>query len=521
MAAMIVAVGAAQAPAQCTEQQKLTASDREAGDMFGVSVSVSGDTAVVGAFADDCAAGIRCGSAYVFRFDGTSWVEEQKLTASDASARDHFGISVSVSGDTAVVGAYGDDCAAGTACGSAYVYRFDGTTWVEEQKLTASDAAGQAFFGFSVSVSGDIVVVGAEADNCAAGFGCGSAYVFRFNGTSWVEEQKLTASDAAQLDQFGFSVSVTDHTVVVGAFLDGGVGIAFGSAYVFRFNGTSWVEEQKLPASDEAARDGFGFSVSVSGDTVVVGAIGNACSAGDSCGAAAYVFRFNGSSWDEEQELTAFGVAAGDGFGGSVSVSGHRIVVGASTIGAAYVYRFNGTIWVEGQKLAASEVAAGARFGFRVSLSGDKVVIGASQDNCASGDDCGSAYVFRCEPICGDENVNQGEECDGTNDAACPGACLNNCTCGAFCGDGVCDSGEDACFCSADCGLPPSSELPGSTCSDGLDNDCDGVIDSDDPDCAVPPIPTISAWGMIVVTLLLLVTGKIVFRKTMHVSGSA
>ncbi len=468
LVAMSVIMGAAQAPAQCTEQQKLTASKPDSELRYRISVSVSGDTAVVGAFRDGC-----CGSAYVFHFDGVSWVEAQRLTASDAAARAFFGYSVSVSGDTAVVGARNADCAAGFRCGSAYVFRFNGTSWVQEQKLTASDAAAQALFGFSVSVSGDTVAVGAEADNCVAGFACGSAYVFRFDGVSWVEEQKLTASDAAQLDQFGFSVSVSGETAVIGALLDAcDTGTRCGSAYVFRFNGTSWVEEQKLTASDVAAGDGFGGSVSLIGNTVVVGASGNDCSAGDNCGSA-YVFRFNGSSWDEEQKLTA------------------------------------------------SDVAAGDRFGFPVSLSGDTVVIGAYRDSCAPGGDCRAAYVFRCEPICGDENVNPGEECDGMNDAACPGACLSDCTCGAFCGDGVCDPGEGMCSCSADCGLPPSSELTGSTCTDGLDNDCDGVIDSDDPDCAAPPIPTISAWGMIAVTLLLLAIGKIVFRKAVKVSASA
>ena len=217
--ALVVGMGAAQALAQCTEQQKLTASDAAGGDEFGVSVSVSGDTAVVGARTDDCTADIgnNCGAAYVFRFNGTSWVEQQKLTASDAGEGYQFGVSVSVSGDTAMVGAEFDDCTAGIRCGSAYVFRFNGTSWVEEQKLTASDAEADDRFGSPVAVSGDTALMGARRGFVAAGSTSGSAYVFRFNGSSWVEEQKLTASDAGQGDHFGDSVTVSGDTAVVGA----------------------------------------------------------------------------------------------------------------------------------------------------------------------------------------------------------------------------------------------------------------------------------------------------------------
>ena len=256
LAAMIVVTGTVPALAQCTEQQKLTADDAGANYRFGKSVSVSGQTVVVGSPFDSCGTGVSCGAAYVYRLNGTSWVAEQKLTASDATVEDHFGGSVSVSGETIVVGAAQDDCAAGVNCGSTYVFRFNGTSWVEEQKLTASDAAWQAWFGVSVTVGGDTVVVGADTISCAAGFACGAAYVFRFNGTSWVEEEKLTASDAAPFDQFGNSVSVTRNTVVVGAYLDActTIGTRCGSAYVFTFNGTSWPRRRRRSASARRSR---------------------------------------------------------------------------------------------------------------------------------------------------------------------------------------------------------------------------------------------------------------------------
>ena len=166
---------------------------------------MSGDTIVVGAENRSCAAGIYCGSAYVFRFDGTSWVEEQVLTASDANDSDAFGHSVSVSGDTIVVGTTQHDCAAGgNRCGATYVFRFDGNSWVEEQTLSESDASVKDLRGQSVSVSRETIAVGAMWDDCEAGDWCGSVFVYRLKGASWVAEQKLTASGARQDDFFGF-----------------------------------------------------------------------------------------------------------------------------------------------------------------------------------------------------------------------------------------------------------------------------------------------------------------------------
>ena len=390
--------------AQCEEQQKLTATDEAERRFFGGSVSVSGNTALVGKNSDDCMTGRpNCGAAYVFRFNGTDWVEVQKLTASDASANDYFGHPVAVSGNSAVVGARGDN-SAGADSGSAYVFRFNGTYWVEEQKLTASDAAELDGFR-SVSVNGDTIVAGARGDDCAAGRDCGATYVFRFNGTDWVEEQKLTASDAAANDHFGGSVSVRGATVVVGAGGDDCMGgSSCGSAYVFRFNGTDWVEEQKLAASDAAASDVFGFSVSVSGEAIVVGAWQDDCAVGFSCGSA-YVFRFNGTNWVQEQKLTASDAAGFDQFGVSVSVSENTVLVGAFKTngpcptcdsGSAYLFRFNGTNWVQEQELKASNAAAGDGFGVSVSLSGETAVVGAHLADCTAGINCGAAYVFSC-----------------------------------------------------------------------------------------------------------------------------
>jgi hypothetical protein len=330
---IIMALALSITPASAdSPESKLIAGDGEAGDGFGQSVSISGDTALVGAAGDDDK-GSMSGSAYVFRYDGTTctWVEEQKLTAHDGNQYDCFGSSVSISGDTALVGAAWDDTQKGIDSGSAYVFRYNGTTWVEEQKLIAGDGAQSDFFGYSVSISGDTALVGAYG-NDDKGSASGSAYVFRYDGTTWVQEKKLIAADGAQSDRFGCSVSISGDTALVGARDDDTQkGKDSGSAYVFSYNGTTWVEKKKLIAGDGEAGDSFGYSVSISGDTALIGAYFDDTQKGIDSGSA-YVFRYNGTTWTwvKEQKLIAADGAPSDWFGYSVSISGDTALVGAS-----------------------------------------------------------------------------------------------------------------------------------------------------------------------------------------------
>jgi len=342
--------GVSSAPAQIP-QFKLTASDPAAGDQFGNTVSVSGDTAVVGAWSDDDA-GSASGSAYVFTRSGSTWTQQQKLTASDAAAGDGFGWSVSVWGDTAVVGASSNDDA-GSASGSAYIFTRNGSTWTQQAKLTASDAAEGEFFGCSVSVSGDTAVVGAQG-NTAMLSRPGSAYVFTRNGSTWTQQAKLTASDAAAGDLFGDPVSVSGDTAVVGAYGNDDAGSWSGSAYVFTRSGGVWTQQAKLTASDAAADDWFGISVSVSGDTAVVGSDWDD-DAGRNSGSA-YVFKRNGSTWTQQAKLTASDAAEGDWFGVSVSVWGDTAVVGSSFDDDAGLY--SGSAYVFDLALPAAPVVS-------------------------------------------------------------------------------------------------------------------------------------------------------------------
>ena len=226
MVTMVLGLRGAQA-VPWTETTKLLADDGAEGDWFGFSVSVSGTTGFVGAaFDDDC--GDAAGAAYVFEDNGTDWVQLTKLLASDAGAVNGFGGSVSVNGATAAVGAYLDDC--GT--GSAYVFEKGVSGWTEAAKLTASDGVAGDEFGRSVFTDGTRAVVGAWADD-DGGSDSGSAYVFEDNGTDWVQIAKLTASDGDNMDAFGFSVSVSGTTALVGAYDNDDFGDSSGSAYIF------------------------------------------------------------------------------------------------------------------------------------------------------------------------------------------------------------------------------------------------------------------------------------------------
>jgi len=322
-------------------------------------------------------------------------LNEFKLTAADGKAFDEFGWSISISGDYVVVGA------AGVGRGSAYVFKRTGTTWAQEAKLLPSDGAAGDNFGLSLSISGEYVVVGAGGDD-DNGDGSGSAYVFKRTGTSWAQEAKLLASDGAAGDAFGNSVSISGDYVVVGAFGHADNALASGSAYVFKRSDTSWVEEAKLLPLDGVTNDLFGLSISISGDYVVVGAIGdddNGIASGS-----AYIFKRSNTDWVEEAKLLASDGWAGDSFGRSVSIYGDYAVVGASGddlddntgpgSGSAYVFKRSGASWTQEAKLLASDGAGGDSFGSSVSIYGDYAVVGAFLDD-DDGDKSGSAYIFR------------------------------------------------------------------------------------------------------------------------------
>jgi len=243
-----------------TQSAKLTAADGAEGDQFGYSVAVSGDTAVIGAFLDNDL-GSNSGSAYVFEKIGGVWTQSAKLTAADGAEHDQFGFSVAVSGDTAVIGSRNGDGLVANS-GSAYVFEKFGGLWSQTTKLTASDGTQFNEFGFSVALSGDTAVIGARGDD-DRGTASGSAYVFEKIGALWSQTAKLTASDGAQFDEFGVSVALSGDTAVIGARNDDDLGFNSGSAYVFALegedcNGNGIPDECDIASGDSQDANGDG-----------------------------------------------------------------------------------------------------------------------------------------------------------------------------------------------------------------------------------------------------------------------
>jgi len=364
-----------------SQQAYLKASNTGIGDEFGYSVAISGDTVVVGApFEDSSARGVNgdqadngatnAGAAYVFVRSGTVWTQQAYLKASNTDRGDLFGYSVSVSSDSLVVGAVSEGSSAvgvngnqadngASGAGAAYVFARVGGTWTQQAYLKASNPGVDDEFGFSVSISGDTVVVGAPFEDSNAGgdvdsgaIDSGAAYVFARSGGIWSQQARLKASNIDVVDQFGYSVAISDDTIIVGAIgessnavgIDGdqtsNTAASSGAAYVFVRSGDAWRQEAYLKASNTNAGDQFGYSVALSGDTAVVGAISEDSSAtgvdgdrlddGAPNAGAAYVFVRSHGFWSQLAYLKSSNTGAGDQFGHSVAVSGHTVVVGAT-----------------------------------------------------------------------------------------------------------------------------------------------------------------------------------------------
>ena len=477
-----VELGAAiPASGQCElhEDAKLTASDPHDNDRFGQRVAISGSLVIVGAPWADGPVGANQGLAYLFDVSNPATpVRLATLTASDAEGDDAFGNSVAISGALAVVGATSDDTLGWQSnTGSAYVFDVSNpANPVEVAHLTASDAAVGDEFGI-VAVSGDTLIVGAREDDNAGGMDAGSAYIFVRSGTTWTQQAKLTASDAAPEDGLGWAVSISGDTVVIGARPDVLSPPNVGKAYVFVKPIGGWssvsspiTETAKLTASDAAPGDEFGVSVAVSGDLVVVGAAtygGFAC-----CQGSVYVFRKPVGGWSsvpspitETAKLTASDAAYGDSFGYSVTISDSLVVVGAiyddgvagSGQGSAYVFDLcDPDNPVELAKLTASDAAANDDFGGSVAVNGALAVVGAHYDEVPGGVDQGSAYVFELAslPPCVDCNGN------GVADACDIAICPGNPACADCNANGV----PDEC----DIGSGSSPDLDG----DGIPDEC-------------------------------------------------
>lgn len=459
-----------------SQQAYLKAGNAGIGDTFGNSVAVSGDTVTVGSPSEGSnttginstpnESGGNAGAAYVFARNGTAWTQQAYLKASNTGANDFLGSSVAISGDTVIVGAFGEDSSSigvnstsnesATNSGAVYVFYRSGTTWGQQAYVKASNSGANDLFGVSVAVSGDSLVVGATGEASSttgvnstpteSASNSGAAYVFTRSGTTWNQQAYLKASNTGASDQFGRSVAVGGDTVVVGAYAEdsgtSGVNstpnesaVDSGAAYVFTRSGTTWSQQAYIKASNSGTNDLFGCSVSVSLETVIVGAYREDTSntgvnsipnesATDS--GAGYIYIRSGATWSQQAYLKASNTPGGpgayDNFGVSVAAAGDTVVIGAyaedssttgvnstpnegaTDSGAAYVFVRSGTTWSQQAYLKASNTGANDNFGLSVAISGNTVVVGAqSEDSSTTGvnstanesaSDSGAVYVF-------------------------------------------------------------------------------------------------------------------------------
>jgi hypothetical protein len=394
-------------------QQRIVALDAATFDDFGRAVAVldSGNALVGSPFDNDL--GSDSGSAYVFRREGLAWSQMQKLLASDGVANDGLGFTVAGHGELAVVGAPGHRHwpTGGIRCGAAYIYRFNGTQWVQDGELVPSDCALDDGFGRAVAIRGDVALIGADLAD-PQGDASGAAYGFRHNPATgqWAQEQKLLPNDGQNGQKFGRAVAIEGDLALVGASGDHQVMTNAGAAYIFRFNGTNWVQEQKLlPDPGSAGGGSFGFSVSLSNGIAVIGRPAEG-PAGSGYGAV-YFFQHNGTQWVKTQKII-YPHPWTRSFGNAISIDGNFVLIGAHNSlpygppghGAAYVYRHDGKQWVpHGPPLLVPPTVNSPFFGFSVGLSGTTGIVGAYGENSQRG----AAYIYHVNPPMGDLN------CDG------------------------------------------------------------------------------------------------------------
>ncbi len=371
---------------------------------YGSSVDIDGNYAVVGAKGANTSTGL----AYVLYFNGTEWETQATLKASNPNSDDNFGFAVAISGNTIVVGAYGDNTE-----GSVYVYErptagWSGNNVLENARLTASNPETDEYFGRSVAIDGDVIVVGAYGDNSFRG----SAYVFVKPDTGWAnmtQTAKLKSSVEQDGDDFGKSVSISGDVIAIGAYQDDYTGLNnCGSVYIYEKPTDGWVStsdyDYKKTAFDKEAEDKFGRSVAIDGNTLVVGAYGKNSDAG-----VAYVFEYDGSAWNSVGKLIPTDADAGDLFGISADIKGDAIIIGAyennygsvTKSGSAYVFNKPASGWEdmnETQLIFASDYSSYDRFGLSVAITDEHISVGSYLSN-ASGTNSGSAYWYKyCTP---------------------------------------------------------------------------------------------------------------------------
>lgn len=385
-------------------EQKLTPSHASALDQFGYSVAISGDTLVAGSIQDFIGANVDQGSATVFTRSNNVWIERAALVASDGAARDAFGFAVAIDGNTIAAGAFKADIGANEEQGAVYIFVRDGNGgWTQQAKLAASDGDDGDAFGYSVALDGDTLVIGAVGRDHNVFAAYGAAYVFTRSGTTWTQQARLLHTDGWTSDNFGQDVAIDGNTLVVST---GAADVNSvqnqGAAWVYVRNGSTWMLQDKITASDAAMFDEFGRSVDIDGNRILIGSLAR-IGANEYQGAA-YVFERTGSIWNETAKLVAADGAFNDRFGFSVALEGEVAVIGSfgddasgEGQGSVRIFAKTGGAWQPRATRFAHDAETFAGLGYCVAVSGNDVAAGAHSDDVGDALDQGSVYVFNAD----------------------------------------------------------------------------------------------------------------------------
>ncbi|MCK6445625.1 MAG: FG-GAP repeat protein [Planctomycetes bacterium] len=388
-----IAASSVPAFAQC-DVQKVVDPIGGFAEHFGDRFALVGDELFVGAPNHDGPFGSQQGAVLLHRKVAGTWTLVETIHANTNTSLSQFGYGVAVAGDHLLVGAYADNEAA-TLAGAVHAFERTLGGFVPIQKLIGSTAGSFQYAGHAVAADRDWLVVGAA--DLSGITDVGRAFVFRFEGNAWVEKQVLVPSDPAVARRFGFSASIDDDRLVIGC-PAWGVPNSVGAAYVFEFDGTTWNQTAQLVAQDAGSYDVFGVSVAISGDRILCGATGNDENGVQS--GAVYVFERVGAAWQQTTKLVASDAQQGDLFGTSVALQGDVAVIGAGWVddlghqsGAGYVFTADVGGWRQTQRLTAPDPIPDHQFGHWVALDGGTVAVSAYRD-ATFGTQSGADYVF-------------------------------------------------------------------------------------------------------------------------------
>lgn len=468
------------------QESYLKSSNQDSGDEMGTSVAIDVDTAVSGIPYYENSAANNSGAALVFVRSGRTWSEQQLLVPSNVDANDHYGFSVAVSGDTLVVGSPKEDSNSTTIAGSensndsapdsgaVFVYTRSGATWTLEAYIKPSNSMPNNQFGYSVALDGDTLVVGApyedgnqtsitNTDSTASPadytseYDSGAVYVFKRSGTTWTQDAYIKSANNTGGFNFGKHVAVDSSTLVVGvpdedsnqtSITNGTTASSdtsledSGAVFVYlKDGGGSWAQEAYIKASNNDSYDSFGSAISVSSDTIVVGApqedsnaqsisTGTSTNDDESASGAAYIFTRSGTTWSLEAYIKGFNTEAGDLFAHSVAVDGDDLVVGSyieagdlttvdngtpsdndnsSQSGACYIYARSGTTWTHKTFAKAPNNDSAYHYCKSVDLDSGSLLVGSAgedsestsiingttADSGSSSTDSGALYIIK------------------------------------------------------------------------------------------------------------------------------